>query len=62
MRYRVVIVNYHKATQVKALLHQLNRQSLTPESVALVDNSPVSELEALSGEAWNFSLCFSHFS
>lgn len=43
--YKVVIVNYGKGKAVKELLRQLSGQSLPPGSVAVVDNSPVCELQ-----------------
>jgi len=40
MKYRVVIVNYNKPDAVDNLLNELSLQSLPPDSVCVVDNSP----------------------
>lgn len=41
MKYRIVIVNYGKGMSILGLLDQLSRQTLLPDSVCIIDNSPM---------------------
>ncbi|MBB3344867.1 glycosyltransferase family 2 protein [Luteimonas sp. RC10] len=61
MNYKVVIVNYMKSGSVEVLLDQLDAQTLSPNSVSLIDNSPEFELSRLAGKAYGFPVDIKHF-
>lgn len=60
MRYKAVIVNYNKTEAMKVQLRQLSEQTLPPNAVAIIDNSPVCTVEQREIDGYGFAVDLQH--